>query len=214
MQPTKPQLLISIIFLFTSVSLTACKPTINESDNTNLNSNQEIKSMGSNPCDNLHKVTSRDDLIRQMYETAFKDDCLYEMSKDDLENIWGISVKNYLVVETPDADIRTIYHDVESPFGFIVVKQGRNIAIQLTQKAFDENKSLLSKQTPPAYWGNASMNYILNVTTPDTVMNKYYESGEVLQYGYAYHWKNKKLNLNLTLSSGDTVRDINFYKDI
>ena len=35
----------------------------------------------------LHKVESRDDLIKQMYETAFKDDCLYVMHAEELKNM-------------------------------------------------------------------------------------------------------------------------------
>lgn len=40
----------------------------------------------------LHKVSSRDDLIRQMYETATLDGCLYAIYYRDLEDIWGIPV--------------------------------------------------------------------------------------------------------------------------
>lgn len=40
----------------------------------------------------LHKVENRDDLIKQMYDTAFKDDCLYTMHASELQEIWQIPV--------------------------------------------------------------------------------------------------------------------------
>ena len=37
----------------------------------------------------LHKVTSLYDLIRQMFQTAVFDDCLYDMQPETLQEIWG-----------------------------------------------------------------------------------------------------------------------------
>ena len=42
----------------------------------------------------LHKVTSRDDLIGQMFQTALEDDCLYHFTSTELEKIWGIPVSD------------------------------------------------------------------------------------------------------------------------
>ena len=66
--------------------------------------------------DYLHKVTSLDDLIRQMFQTAVFDDCLYDMQPEILQEIWGIPViaeGDYLDYSARDAD-------VPSPFPFFV----------------------------------------------------------------------------------------------
>lgn len=44
------------------------------------------------PCDNLKEVTSQDDLLKQIYETALNSNCLDSISSTKLQEIWRIPV--------------------------------------------------------------------------------------------------------------------------
>ena len=63
----------------------------------------------------LHKVENRDDLIKQMYDTAFKDDCLYAMYALELENIWKIPVV--------EGYVNNHFENFASPIGLYVAVQ-------------------------------------------------------------------------------------------
>ena len=64
----------------------------------------------------LHKVTSLDDLIKQMFQTAVFDDCLYDMQPETLQEIWGIPV----ITEGNYRHYSVYLADVPSPFPFFV----------------------------------------------------------------------------------------------
>lgn len=92
--------LFKIKFLFL-LAMAACQPMPAKTTPTHTpNSlNKKEIAMKSSPQDcksKLHKVADRDDLIRQMYETAILEDCLYDFSAKELENIWQIPVYNKL----------------------------------------------------------------------------------------------------------------------
>ena len=69
----------------------------------------------------LHKVTSRDDLIVQMFETALEDDCLYHFTSAELEKIWGIPIADYIQVDPLKLPVHP-NKDIESPIDLYVVK--------------------------------------------------------------------------------------------
>ena len=90
--------LSGITAILTVCLVTSCTPQIsnkNIKDSSKMQNIQKEITMEQvrNRCRSmLHKVENRDDLIKQMYDTAFKDDCLYAMYALELENIWKIPV--------------------------------------------------------------------------------------------------------------------------
>ena len=93
----------------------------------------------------LHKVTSRDDLIKQMFETALEDDCLYHFSPTELEKIWDIPVFDYVQVDPMMLPIPP-NKDIESPIGLYVVKNtipaGATFRIEMTLSELEKHFSI------------------------------------------------------------------------
>ncbi|MFW2176506.1 MULTISPECIES: hypothetical protein [unclassified Moraxella] len=98
----------------------------------------------SNPCNSLHKVTSRDDLLKQLYETAYKDDCLYKITASELQNIWQVPVsdnsfRRQYTKEQLDKDYSLNLYPNKSPFEFYVFyyPEGQGlIGLSLTRDAW------------------------------------------------------------------------------
>ncbi|UOP04384.2 hypothetical protein LVJ77_08605 [Conchiformibius kuhniae] len=63
----------------------------------------------------LHKAENRDDLIKQMYQTGFLDECLYQYTPEQLTAIWQIPV----IFQKDDSDNA----GDDAPFGLYVVHQ-------------------------------------------------------------------------------------------
>ena len=93
----------------------------------------------------LHKVTSRDDLIKQMFETALEDDCLYHFSPTELEKIWDIPVFDYVQVDPMMLPIPP-NKDIESPIGLYVEKNtvpaGATFRIEMTLSELEKHFSI------------------------------------------------------------------------
>ena len=88
----------------------------------------------------LHKVTSLDDLIRQMFQTAVFDDCLYDMQPETLQEIWGIPV----ITEGSYLKYSVYLADVPSPFPFFVHRDpGRKmLSIALNTQGYKRDGTL------------------------------------------------------------------------
>ena len=93
----------------------------------------------------LHKVTSRDDLIGQMFETALEDDCLYHFTSTELEKIWGIPVFDYVQVDPMMLPIPP-NKDIESPIGLYVEKDtvpaGTSFYMKMTLSELEKHFSI------------------------------------------------------------------------
>ena len=93
----------------------------------------------------LHKVTSRDDLIVQMFETALEDDCLYHFTSAELEKIWGIPIADYIQVDPLKLPVPP-NKDIESPIGLYVVKNtipaGATFRIEMTLSELEKHFSI------------------------------------------------------------------------
>lgn len=93
----------------------------------------------------LHKVTSRDDLIKQMFETALEDDCLYHFSPTELEKIWDIPVFDYVQVDPMMLPIPP-NKDIESPIGLYVEKDtvpaGTSFYMKMTLSELEKHFSI------------------------------------------------------------------------
>ena len=105
---------LSATAVLTVFLLSSCTQQVSSRNKENSPNTQTVKKETTmeqvrNRCRRmLHKVESRDDLIKQMYETAFKDDCLYVMHAEELKEIWKIPVTDsypempkYLDIESP-----------------------------------------------------------------------------------------------------------------
>ena len=94
----------------------------------------------------LHKVTSRDDLIAQMFETALEDDCLYHFTSTELEKIWGIPVFDYVqpAAETDFSKPRN--KDIQSSIGLYVEKEtvpaGASFYMKMTLSELNQHFSI------------------------------------------------------------------------
>lgn len=80
-QSVKHLLLPSILMLF----LTACN---------NQFTNQTQENLMTESCQNLYKVETVDDLIKQFYDNI-DSHCLFEMDTTELERIWGVRVFDF-----------------------------------------------------------------------------------------------------------------------
>ena len=93
----------------------------------------------------LHKVTSRDDLIGQMFQTALEDDCLYHFTSTELEKIWDIPVFDYVQVDPMMLPIPP-NKDIESPIGLYVEKNtvpaGATFRIEMTLSELEKHFSI------------------------------------------------------------------------
>ena len=93
----------------------------------------------------LHKVTSRDDLIGQMFQTALEDDCLYHFTSTELEKIWGIPVFDYVQVDPMMLPIPP-NKDIESPIGLYVEKDtvpaGTSFYMKMTLSELEKHFSI------------------------------------------------------------------------
>ena len=90
----------------------------------------------------LHKVTSRDDLIGQMFETALEDDCLYHFTSAELEKIWGIPVFDYVQPADGTDFSKPLNKDIESSIGLYIEKEaiqaGASFYIEMTLSELNE----------------------------------------------------------------------------
>ena len=97
----------------------------------------------------LHKVTSRDDLIKQMFETALEDDCLYHFSPTELEKIWDIPVFDYVQPADGTDFSKPLNKDIESSIGLYVEKTtapaGANFRIEMTMSELNQHFSIFPK---------------------------------------------------------------------
>ncbi len=119
-------------------------------------------------CKGLHKVTSRDDLLQQMYATAFKSDCLFNMTAEELQDIWQVPVSDGNFTKKYSlADIKMDYSlglfPGKSPFDFYVFynpKRQGLISLRLTREAWlSGRRSLFSEEYYPAFFGKPTNVY-------------------------------------------------------
>ena len=94
----------------------------------------------------LHKVTSRDDLIGQMFETALEDDCLYHFTSAELEKIWGIPVFDYVLPADGTDFSKPLNKDIESSIGLYIEKEaiqaGASFYIEMTMSELNQHFSI------------------------------------------------------------------------
>ena len=102
----------------------------------------------------LHKVTSLDDLIRQMFQTAVFDDCLYDMQPETLQEIWGIPV----ITEGSYLKYSVYLADVPSPFPFFVHRDpGRKmLSIALNTQGYKQDGTLFPSGKFPDFLPESS----------------------------------------------------------
>ena len=147
--------------------------------------------------DYLHKVTDLDDLIRQMFQTGLFDNCLYDMTPEELHRIWGIPV-------LPDKgyDYRASQSDFGSPFNFFVQfdvspdKKLNWLAIALNKKGFEQDGTLFPNGKFPDFLPDPSIveNWYFHIELPGLGSSKYIANPDAkIQPEKIYYWVNNTL---------------------
>lgn len=143
----------------------------------------------------LHRVKNRDDLIRQMYQTAILDDCLYDLSVEELADIWKI----------PMMTMQNENVNIQSPIDLYVVKwnwQDNSVlfSLRVPSTAVEEKQIIYSDYFPEFLpIPNSKLLTIKRVTDKDNSANrKQLKMGEqVIKTGFIqpnvqYYWHNEK----------------------
>lgn len=147
----------------------------------------------------LHKVTDRDDLIQQLYETAFEDDCVYEMSNEDLERIWGIPVKQHEYFSPPTQeeilnDPSIQLRDIDSPLGFYIVTSKDYIGLGLSRDAYNRGVGTLFPEGhfPEIFGDFSKFEMSAEMIEGKGLFTTKYASKptDYIQNGYIYYKKN------------------------
>ena len=152
----------------------------------------------------LHKVTDLDDLIRQMFQTGLFDNCLYDMTPEELHQIWGIPV-----LPTKGYDYRASQSDFGSPFNFFVQfdvfpnKNLKQFSITLNKKGYEQDGTLFPSGKFPDFLPEPSVikdwHPYIGGTEELTSSNYIAKSDAEIQPEKVYYWGNNTL--------GDTYAD-------
>ena len=138
MSPIK-KLFIALLGLFSFTGNAAPQPEPPQSTHSQEQNKQPQSCKGY-----LHNVTDLDDLIRQMFQTGLFDNCLYDMTPEELHQIWGIPV----LPDTKRLGFRASQADVNSPFNFFVQyrtfpnEKLKQFAIALNKKGYEQDGTL------------------------------------------------------------------------
>lgn len=106
------------------------------------------------PCQNLYKVETVDDLLKQFYDNI-DSHCLFEMDTAELEKIWGIRVFNEASTNTNDMD-----RYAKEAFGFFITKSG------IGDRSYFQVTSTKNARNSGLYWGDAKLSQGKLVTLP------------------------------------------------
>ena len=94
-------------------------------------------------------MTSRDDLIGQMFQTALEDDCLYHFTSAELEKIWGIPVFDYVQPADGTDFSKPLNKDIESSIGLYVetktIPAGTSFYIEMTLSELNQHFSIFAE---------------------------------------------------------------------
>ena len=142
---------LQTVMVLCSILMFGCSSAYEENSHSHPKSGQkaltveEIAQAKASCLQTLHKVTSRDDLIAQMFETALEDDCLYHFTSTELEKIWGIPVFDYVQVDPMMLPIPP-NKDIESPIGLYVEKDtvpaGTSFYMKMTLSELEKHFSI------------------------------------------------------------------------
>ena len=146
---------LQTVMVLYSILMLGCSAPYEENSHSQPKSGQkaltveEIAQAKASCLKTLHKVTSRDDLIAQMFETALEDDCLYHFTSAELEKIWGIPVFDYVQPADGTDFSKPLNKDIESPIGLYVEKTtapaGATFRIEMTMTELNQHFSIFPK---------------------------------------------------------------------
>ena len=150
---------LQTVMVLCSILMFGCSSAYEENSHSHPKSGQkaftveEIAQAKASCLKTLHKVTSRDDLIGQMFETALENDCLYHFTSAELEKIWGIPVADYIQVDPLWLPVPP-NKDIESPIGLYVVKNevpaGATFRIEMTLSELEKHFSIFPEGRFPS----------------------------------------------------------------
>ena len=192
MSPIK-KLFIALLGLFSFTSNAAPQPEPPQSTHSQEQNKQPQSCKGY-----LHKVTDLDDLIRQMFQTGLFDNCLYDMTPEELHQIWGIPV-------LPDKgyDYRASQSDFGSPFNFFVQyytfpnEKLKQFSIALNKKGYEQDGTLFPSGKFPEFLPEPSViddwHPYIGGTYELTSSNYIAKPDAEIQPEKVYYWMNNTL---------------------
>lgn len=197
--------LLSILLL---IPLTACSGQTAQLGSQTPERKTEKGNSSMQTCRNvLHKVENRDDLIKQMYATAFKNNCLYELSADELQKTWGIPV----FTSAPDPK------KVDTPLGMYVVKSEpdyqTNFYIALTDSALKKQKTLFPEMNFPSFLPEPKKAKIPENAHPEVIPFTSSQEGQI-KSGYHYFWRENNREMVATNSGNGAIIALTFYSNL
>ncbi|HHK6003875.1 TPA: hypothetical protein ACQWMG_001800 [Neisseria subflava] len=207
---------LSATAVLTVFLLSSCTQQVSSRNKENSPNTQTVKKETTmeqvrNRCRRmLHKVESRDDLIKQMYETAFKDDCLYVMHAEELKEIWKIPVTDSYP-EMPK------YLDIESPIGMYVVIEHTsyktNIYISMTKKYREKKGSIFPENNFPAFLPVPKEDEMPDSYYTDTIFVDRKESDSIKER-FHYYWRENGREIIATNSGTGAILALSFYSNL
>ena len=160
--------------------------------------------------DYLHKVTSLDDLIRQMFQTAVFDDCLYDMQPEILQEIWGIPV----IAEGDYLKYSVNLADVPSPFPFFVHRDPswKILSIALNAQGYKQDGTLFPGGNFPDFIPDPSSSVPIDYSPIDgrwLKLSRYYRAKPDAQIkpNRTYTWINVVGDNNFIQVSADIAEE-------
>ena len=193
MSPIK-KLFIALLGLFSFTSNAAPQPEPPQSTHSQEQNKQPQSCKGY-----LHKVTDLDDLIRQMFQTGLFDNCLYDMTPEELHQIWGIPV----LPDTKRLGFRASQADVNSPFNFFVQyrtfpnEKLKQFAIALNKKGYEQDGTLFPSGKFPEFLPEPSViddwHPYIGGTYELTSSNYIAKPDAEIQPEKVYYWMNNTL---------------------
>ncbi|UOP04386.1 hypothetical protein LVJ77_08625 [Conchiformibius kuhniae] len=166
----------------------------------------------------LHKAENRDDLIKQMYQTGFLDECLYQYTPEQLTAIWQIPV----IFQKDDSDNA----GDDAPFGLYVVHQPLNeyqrpmFYIRMNQTAMNQVGSIFPEGyfpdvlPKPDFIEQYADNFAPSTFRPRIHPTVYRDKpGDQIQHGTKYFWVNGYRIISTGIYPHGAIISFNFYKD-
>lgn len=209
--------LSAIIAILTVCLVTSCTPQIsnkNIKDSSKMQNIQKEITMEQvrNRCRSmLHKVENRDDLIKQMYDTAFKDDCLYTMYASELQEIWQIPV-----IEA--YDYMQHNQDIHSSIGMYVVFRHTELKSSLyitqTKEYLDKIGSIFPENAFPKFFPKPMTHEIPEGVYLDFEYSAKRKDDDSIKERLDYYWRESGREIIATNSGGGAILALEFCSNL
>ncbi len=208
--------------LITLFMLSACTVA---SEDTTQESPLLVPNKPNSPCNQLHKVTSRDDLLKQLYKTAYQDDCAFDLTNEQLQTALGVPVQPLLNTSKEEADnIKKNpilgYKDIDSPIGLHVeTRMNQYMVVSLTRKGVLAQRTMFPEGNFPKFLGQAvpliRVPPVYGINPDYRVKTEYpLQPNQFIQFRTMYCWSNKNIQILTASDRFSAIRAMSFRKNI